>query len=100
MRVLAAAIFALLCLTQSAGAQYYQRYGYAWYPSYYGGGYYRGGYYGGGLPYRGWNGYHMHDRYFYQSPRPAYRPPVRYNWYGGPPRAYLGGRGGGWGGEW
>lgn len=50
MRVLAAAIFALLCLTQSAGAQYYPYRGYAWYPSYYGGGYYRGGYYGGGIP--------------------------------------------------
>jgi hypothetical protein len=66
----------------------------AYYPSYYGGGYYRGGYYGGGLPYHGYNGYRMHDR------APAYRPPVRYNWYGGNSRAYLGGRGGGWGGEW
>jgi hypothetical protein len=68
---------------------------YAYYRSYYGGGYYRAPYYGAGLPYRGYNGYHMADR-----PAPAYRPPVRYRWYGGPPRAYLGGRGGGWGGEW
>jgi hypothetical protein len=89
MRIILAALL-LIILPTTASAQRY-----AWYPSYYGGGYYRGGYYGGGLPYRGWNGYHMHDR------MPAYRPPVqRYRWYGGPPRAYLGGRGGGWGGEW
>jgi hypothetical protein len=94
MRRLAVAVLAmiaLLCVAESAQAQRY-----AWYPSYYGGGYYRGGYYGGGLPYRGYNGYRMHDR------APAYRaaPVQRYQWYGGPPRAYLGGRGGGWGGEW
>jgi len=93
-------MLALVMLVAPASAQYwYPSHGYAWYPSYYGGGYYRGGYYGGGLPYRGYNGYHMAERSMDRAP--AYRPPlVRYNWYGGNSRAYLGGRGGGWGGEW
>lgn len=86
-------MLALLILLVPASAQRY-----AWYPSYYGGGYYRAPFYGGGLPYRGYNGYHMADRSMYRAP--AYRPPVRYQWYGGNSRAYLGGRGGGWGGEW
>jgi hypothetical protein len=61
--------FALMAGTMPAVAQ-----GYAWYPSYYGGGYYRAPFYGGGLPYRGYNGYHMADR-------PMHRPPVyHYDW--------------------
>jgi len=81
----------IITSTIAANAQ-----GYARYPSQYGppGHSYHAPYYGGGLPYRGYNGYHMADR------PPAYRPPVRYQWYGGNSRAYLGGRGGGWGGEW
>jgi hypothetical protein len=44
------------------------------------------GYYGS---YRGYGG------------SPYYHPPVRYDWsWGGGNRGYLGGRGGGWGGEW
>ena len=81
---------AVILITSAAAAN---AQGYARYPSQYGNGYYRAPYYGGGLPYRGYNGYHMADR-------PVYHPPVRYNWYGGNSRAYLGGRGGGWGGEW
>ncbi len=81
----------LITSTVVADAQNYARY-----PSYYGrpGSYYRAPYYSGGLPYRGYNGYHAHD------PAPVYRPPTSYQWYGGNSRAYLGGRGGGWGGEW
>ena len=68
--------------------------GYARYPSQYGHGYYRAPYYGGGI--------RQNCAYYgcYAQPRPAYRPPTSYQWYGGNSRAYLGGRGGGWGGEW
>jgi hypothetical protein len=78
------AVFFLLCLTQAASAQYWHGYG----------GYSRP------WPSCGYYGCYAQRRYAWQAPRPVYRPPVRYQWYGGPPRAYLGGRGGGWGGEW
>lgn len=70
--ILAAAAFIGL---STQDAQAYDRYGYSYYPSYYGspGHRYRSLDYGGGLPYRD-NGYHMADR-------PIYRvPSYRYDW--------------------
>jgi len=50
-RILLLVALAMLCLGGKAQAQYwYPRHGYAWYPSYYGGGYYRAPFYGGGIP--------------------------------------------------
>jgi hypothetical protein len=90
-----------------ANAQLYpDRYGYAWYPRQYAPGYYRAPYYGGGLPYRGYNGYHMHDPapgYGYRAPM-HYAAPPRYDYrgyrsggfvWGAYPRRYQY-RGGGW----
>ena len=81
----------LIASTIAANAQ-----GYARYPSQYGppGHTYRAPYYGGGL--RQTCGYYG----CYAQRQQAYRPPTSYQWYGGNSRAYLGGRGGGWGGEW
>jgi hypothetical protein len=65
--------------------------------------YYRGGYGRGLGPSCGYYGCYVQHRYAYQAYRPAsryYAPMRRYEWYGGNSRAYLGGRGGGWGGEW
>lgn len=89
-------VFALLVLsTVAANAQYYNRYGYA-YPG-------RGYYAGGG---------HYSEHYYHQrsggyAPRyygpsvSRYAPRGGYDFsWGGGNRAYLGGRGGGWGGEW
>jgi hypothetical protein len=86
--IAAVAAITLLCASTATQSQEYARY------SYYGGGY------GRGLgPSCGHYGCYVQNRYAYQGYRPA--PPIRrYTWYGGPPRAYLGGRGGGWGGEW
>lgn len=97
------AALCILSVSTMANAQ-----GYAWYPSYYGGGYYRAPYYGGGLgPSCGYYGCYVQHRYAYQGYRQPvyhYRPPMQhyhYDWsWGGGNRAYLGGRGGGWGGEW
>ncbi len=84
----------LVTTTVTANAQYYARY-----PREYGNGYYHAPYYGGGI--------RQNCAYYgcYAQPRPAYRPAPRpfynYNWsWGGGNRGYLGGRGGGWGGEW
>jgi hypothetical protein len=76
------AIALLLVGAMISAAQAQQYRGYAWYPSYYGGGYYRAPYYSGGLPYRGYNGYHMHDRPVYggQVYGPPGRPSYRYDW--------------------
>jgi hypothetical protein len=61
---------------------------------------YHGGGYGRGLgPSCGYYGCYVQYRYAYQGYRPA--PRYRYDWsWGGGNRGYLGGRGGGWGGEW
>ena len=92
------AVGALLALVLSALAASADWYGYRSYPSYYGpaGHTYRGIDYGRGLPYRG--GRYGGNYGGYAAPR--YVAPRSYHWYGGPPNAYLGGRGGGWGGEW
>jgi hypothetical protein len=86
MKIILACI-CIACSCSVASAQYWQGYG----------GYYRP------PPSCGYYACYVHQRPVYQ-PRYGYappRPPVRrYQWYGGPPRAYLGGRGGGWGGEW
>jgi len=81
----------LVTSTIAADAQ-----GYARYPSYYGppGHTYHAPYYGGGI--------RQTCSYYgcYAQRQQVYRPPTSYQWHGGNSRAYLGGRGGGWGGEW
>ena len=83
--------------TVVANAQMYARY-----PSQYGHGYYRAPYYGGGLRQQcAYIGCYAQNRYAQQAYRPAPRPSYNYDWsWGGGNRGYLGGRGGGWGGEW
>ena len=89
------AIFMLLVSTVAANAQYY-RGGYA-YPGrgyYAGGGHYSEHY---GRPYGGCYGCYAPR----PAPRPSYAPRGGYDFsWGGGNRGYLGGRGGGWGGEW
>ncbi len=81
--------------SHEGNAQRYVRNGYATYPNYYGG-YYRAPYYGGGM--------RQSCGYYGCYAQHQYSPPVRryqYDWsWGGGNRGYLGGRGGGWGGEW
>lgn len=84
-------ILFMLLVSTAANAQYYSRYAYS-YPG-------RGYYYSGG-----YREHYAYNRPYY-APRPAYRPSYAprggydFSWGGGN-RAYLGGRGGGWGGEW
>lgn len=104
-----AAILTLLATTASASAQYWNGYGYG---NYYGGNSgYRGGYgdiyseyrryrdYRSSYPSggRGWSNVYQN---YYGPARPRV-PRYRYDFsWGGGDRGYLGGRGGGWGGEW
>ena len=89
-------LFLVAGFSHEAAAQRYVRDGYAMYPRQYAPGYYRAPYYGGGLrPSCGYYGCYA-QRGGYQ-PAPRYQ----YDWsWGGGNRGYLGGRGGGWGGEW
>lgn len=75
-----------------ADAQYYGSRNYA-YPG--------RGYYAGGGHYGERYGQSYAPRYYTPRPAPNYAPRGGYDWsWGGGPRAYTGGRGGGWGGEW
>ena len=85
------AFLLLIASTAAAGAQYYSRQAYS-YPG--------RGYYAGGGHYGERYGQHYAPRYYAPRPAPSYAPSGGYRWYGGDSRAYLGGRGGGWGGEW
>ena len=59
------------------------------------------GYYAGGGHYGERYGQHYAPRYYAPRPPPSYAPRGGYDWsWGGGNRAYTGGRGGGWGGEW
>jgi hypothetical protein len=84
-------LFVLVLGTMPAAAQYYSRQAYA-YPG--------RGYYAGGGHYGERYGQRYAPHYYAPRPAPSYAPRGGYNWYGGDSRAYLGGRGGGWGGEW
>ena len=81
----------LLAGTVSADAQYYRQ-AYS-YPG--------RGYYSGGSHYSERYGQYYAPRYYAPRPAPSYAPRGGYDWsWGGGNRAYTGGRGGGWGGEW
>ena len=85
-------LFVLFAGMMPAEAQYYNRYAYA-YPG--------RGYYSGGGHYSERYAQHYAPRYYAPRMAPSYAPRGGYDWsWGGGNRAYLGGRGGGWGGEW
>ena len=88
-----AALAIVLASTAVAGAQYYARPAYA-YPG-------RGYYAGGGHYAERYAQHYAPPARYTRPPAPHYAPPGGYNWgWGGGDRAYTGGRGGGWGGEW
>lgn len=90
----------LLLSTVAADAQYYQYYGRPYYGGY-GDVYSEYRRYRDYQPYyptgRGWS--NQYQNYYGRQTRSV--PRYRYDWsWGGGDRGYLGGRGGGWGGEW